>query len=74
MPGTHVYASDGLFVAGRQWYSLMSPDSVSILLIDVSWCGECQKRDLMNCMWQNMAAMTRAQSWFMQALPSTGKS
>ena len=24
----------------------MSPDSVSNLLIDISWCGECPKRDL----------------------------
>ena len=31
--------SDELFVTGRQYYSLISPDSVSILLRDVSWCG-----------------------------------
>ena len=32
------------FVTGHQCYSLMSPDSVSILLIEVSCCGECPKR------------------------------
>ena len=61
------FTSDGLFVTGRQCYSLMSPDSVSILLIGVSWCGECPKRDLMIWMWQNMTVMARAQSWFGQA-------
>ena len=65
--------SDGLIVTGRQCYSLMSPDSVPILLIDASWCGECPKRDLMNWMWQNMTVMTLAQSWFGKALASTEK-
>ena len=60
-------------MTGHQCFSLMSPDSVSILLIhvDVSWCGECPKRDLMNWMWQNMTVMARAQSLFEQALAST---
>ena len=40
--------SDGRFMTGRQCYSLMSTNSVSILLIDVSWCGESPNRDLMN--------------------------
>ena len=58
---------------GRQCYSPMSPDSVSILLIDVSCCGECTNSDLMNQMLQNMTVMARAQSCFGQALASTEK-
>ena len=57
-------------MSGRQCFSL-SPNSVLILLIDVSWCGEYPKRDLMNLMWQNLTVRTRAQSWFGQALAST---
>ena len=43
-------------------------------MIDVSWCGECPNRGLMNWMWQNKTVMARAQSWFGQALAVTEKS
>ena len=56
-----------------QCYSLMSPDSVSILLIGVSWCGECPKRYLMNWMLQNMTVLARAQSWFGMVINVNGK-
>ena len=36
--------SDGLLVTGRQCFSLMSLDFVSILLIGVSLCAEYPKR------------------------------
>ena len=58
------------FVTERQCYSLMSPNAVLILLIDVSWCGEYPRRNLMNIMWQNMAVRSRTRSWFGQALAS----
>ena len=67
------FKSDGLFVTGHQWYSLMRLDSVLILAIGVSWCGESSKRDFINQMWQNMTVVARAQSWFGQALTSTIK-
>ena len=65
-----VLTSGGLFVTGRPCYSPMSQGSVSILLIDVSWCGECLKRELMNWIWQNMAVKERSQSRFGQELAS----
>ena len=44
----------------QRFQNATSLNSVSILIKDVSWCGECLNRDLMNLMWQNMTVMARS--------------